>query len=134
MRTSLWSRISIGAALATTVVISVAAQAPARGGGAGGAQGRGGAPAQPAAPTVPQISRNPPVDQAAHDRGRAIWASHCVNCHGTQARGSETGPNIIRTKTVNFDRAAQTAGSVLGPFLKAGHPDRQRQGERVLHG
>ena len=121
MQTSLWSRISIGAALATTVVISVAAQAPARGGGAGGAQGRGGAPAQPAAPTVPQVSRTPPVDQAAHDRGRALWASHCVNCHGTQARGSETGPNIIRTKTVNYDRAA-AAGSVLGPYLKAGHP------------
>ena len=120
MRTRLWSTISIGAVLATAVV-SVAAQAPARGGGAGGAQGRGGAPAQPAAPTVPQISRNPPVDQAAHDRGRGLWASHCVNCHGTQARGSETGPNIIRTKTVNYDRAA-AAGSVLGPFLKAGHP------------
>jgi len=93
----------------------------AQGRGAGGAQGRGGAPAPPA-PTVPQIARNPAVDQAAHDRGRAIWASQCVNCHGTQARGSETGPNIIRTTTVNFDRSAQAAGSVLGPFLKKGHP------------
>jgi mono/diheme cytochrome c family protein len=45
-----------------------------------------------------------------------------VDCHGSQARGSETGPNIIRTKTVNFDRASFTPGSVLGPFLKAGHP------------
>jgi mono/diheme cytochrome c family protein len=71
---------------------------------------------------VPQITNRPPVDQAAHDRGRALWAMHCVTCHGTQARGSETGPNIIRTKTVNFDRSAQQAGSVLGPFLKAGHP------------
>ena len=25
-------------------------------------------------------------------------------------------------KTVNFDRSSQTPGSVLGPFLKAGHP------------
>ena len=62
------------------------------------------------------------VDPAAHDRGRALWATHCVDCHGPQARGSDTGPNIIRTKTVNFDRTAQQAGSVLGPFLKAGHP------------
>jgi mono/diheme cytochrome c family protein len=61
------------------------------------------------------------VDAAAHDRGRAIWARECIDCHGSQARGSEKGPNIIRTKTVNFDRSAETAGSVLGPFLKAGH-------------
>jgi mono/diheme cytochrome c family protein len=71
---------------------------------------------------VRQISRSPAVDQAAHDRGRALWASHCIDCHGSQARGSDTGPNIIRTKTVNFDRSAAEAGSVLGPFLKAGHP------------
>jgi mono/diheme cytochrome c family protein len=83
-------------------------------------QGGGAAPAQP--PAVRQISRSPVVDQAAHDRGRALWASHCIDCHGSQARGSDTGPNIIRTKTVNFDRSAAETGSVLKPFLKAGHP------------
>jgi mono/diheme cytochrome c family protein len=61
------------------------------------------------------------VDVAAHDRGRAIWASECINCHGTQARGSEAGPNIIRSRTVNYDRSSDRPGSVLGPFLKAGH-------------
>ena len=72
---------------------------------------------------VPQVPRTPPVDQAAHDRGRTLWALHCVGCHGTQARGSDSGgPNIIRTKTVNFDRMSFTPGSVLGAFLKAGHP------------
>jgi cytochrome c oxidase cbb3-type subunit 3 len=77
-------------------------------------------PARPDGAVV-QIPRTPVVDQAAHDRGRAIWARECVDCHGTQARGSDTGPNIIRTKTVNFDRSSPTPGSVLGPFLKAGH-------------
>jgi cytochrome c oxidase cbb3-type subunit 3 len=62
------------------------------------------------------------VDQAAHDRGRAIWASECINCHGSQARGSETGPNIIRSKTVNYDRFAERPGVPLGAFLKSGHP------------
>src|SRR6185503_8564541 len=71
-------------------------------------------------PPVRQISRAPAVDAAAHDRGRALWASHCIACHGSQARGTETGPNIIRTKTVNFDRSSFTPGSALGPFLKAG--------------
>ena len=73
-------------------------------------------------PAVEQISSRPPVDQAAHDRGRTFWASQCIDCHGSQARGSGIGPNIIRTKTVNFDRSSAKAGSVLGPFLKAGHP------------
>jgi cytochrome c oxidase cbb3-type subunit 3 len=84
--------------------------------------GRGGG-AAPAgqAPAVQQIPRSPAVDAAAHDRGRAIWARECIDCHGSQARGSETGPNIIRTKTVNYDRTSFTPGSVLGPFLKAGH-------------
>jgi mono/diheme cytochrome c family protein len=85
--------------------------------------------AQPAAQTPaarPPVGR-PVVDMAAHDRGRALWATHCIDCHGAQARGSDTGPNIIRTKTANFDRSAPQAGSVLGPFLKAGHPTQSRK-------
>lgn len=89
-------------------------------------QGRGGRGAQPAPP--PSIlGRLPAVDEAAHDKGRAIWAGECINCHGSQARGSEAGPNIIRTKTVNYDRFAERPGSVLGPFLKAGHPAQTRK-------
>ena len=72
-------------------------------------------------PAVRQVPRSPAVDAAAHDRGRALWAGDCIDCHGTQARGG-SGPNIIRTKTVNFDRSSFTPGSVLGPFLKKGHP------------
>ena len=93
-------------------------------------QGRGVAPVQP--PAVPQVSSRPVVDQAAHDRGRALWASHCIDCHGSQARGSDTGPNIIRTKTVNFDRSAAVAGSVLLPFLKAGHPTQSQKPSRTF--
>jgi copper ion binding protein len=85
------------------------------------------APPPPAAAAPrPPIGR-PVVDPAAHDRGRALWASHCIDCHGAQARGSDTGPNIIRTKTANYDRSAQQAGSVLGPFLKAGHPTQSKK-------
>ncbi len=122
MRIGVLRKVTIGIAVGLCAMAVLRAQEPAAGGGRGQAQGRGGgaAPAQP--PAVRQISRSPAVDQEAHDRGRALWASHCIDCHGSQARGSETGPNIIRTKTVNFDRTAADAGSVLGPFLKAGHP------------
>ena len=71
---------------------------------------------------VPQVPRTPPVDPAAHDRGRALWASHASTATGRRRAAPRPGPNIIRTKTVNFDRTSFTPGSVLGPFLKAGHP------------
>lgn len=106
----------IGVVLLRLVVVG--AQEPT--GRGRGASGRGGPADQ--APAARQIPRTPVVDPLANDRGRALWASHCIECHGSQARGSETGPNIIRTKTVNFDRSSFTPGNVLGPFLKAGHP------------
>src|SRR5687768_11320405 len=120
--------VSVGIVVGVCAAVVLGAQEPAagRGGGAGRGQGRGGAPpAQP--PAVAQVARSPVVDQAAQDRGRALWASHCIDCHGSQARGSDTGPNIIRTKVVNFDRSAAVAGTVLGPFLKAGHPTQSKK-------
>jgi mono/diheme cytochrome c family protein len=106
------SAIGIGAAVSARQAPPPAAQQPQ--------EIRVTIPAPPGGSVV-QVPRTPAVDQAAHDRGRAIWARECVDCHGGQARGSDTGPNIIRTKTVNFDRSSPTPGSVLGPFLKAGH-------------
>jgi len=130
MRSGLVQRVSMVLTLGVCAVALLTAQ-QGGGGGRGGAggpdQGRGGAPAPAQTPAVRQIPRSPVVDQAAHDRGRALWASHCIDCHGSQARGSDTGPNIIRTKTVNFDRMAEQAGSVLGPFLKAGHPTQSKK-------
>lgn len=109
--------------LAVVSAIAIGATVSARQAPTGGQQPQEIRVTIPARPdgSVAQIPRTPAVDQAAHDRGRAIWARECVDCHGTQARGSDTGPNIIRTKTVNFDRSSPTPGSVLAPFLKAGH-------------
>jgi cytochrome c553 len=58
------------------------------------------------------------VDSAAADRGRHVWAVECITCHGAQARGTDNGPNLIRSMVVLRDRF----GSQLGPFLKKGHP------------
>jgi mono/diheme cytochrome c family protein len=59
----------------------------------------------------------PFVDAALADRGRTVWAAECINCHGSQARGTENGPNLTRSLVVLRDRY----GSELGPFLKRGH-------------
>ena len=129
MRIVVRAGISIAAVVGVLAIGPAGAQEPPGGRGAPGGpgQGRGRGAPPPPGPTVRQIPRSPVVDQAAHDRGRALWAMHCIDCHGSQARGSETGPNIIRTKTANFDRTAADAGSVLGPFLKAGHPTQSKK-------
>lgn len=62
-------------------------------------------------------SDKPVVDSAAADRGRKVWAAECIDCHGTQARGGDKGPNLVRSVLVLRDRY----GSQLGPFLKKGH-------------
>jgi len=58
------------------------------------------------------------VDTTAADSGRKIWAAQCINCHGTQARGTDKGPNLIRSEMVLHDRY----GNEIGPFLRRGHP------------
>ena len=105
MRSTTFQKVSIAMAAALCAVTVLHARLPAAG----------------------QLTRTPVVDRAAHDRGRALWASHCIECHGSQARGSDAGPNIIRSRTVNYDRYAETPGGVLGPYLKAGHPAQTRK-------
>lgn len=113
--------------LSTVALLAQAPPAGGRGGRGGQAAGRGGA--QAAEPSgvhpitgLPLIGRSAQVDDAAADRGKVLWAANCITCHGTQARGSNTGPNLIRADTPNYDRYAAKAGDVLGPFLKKGHP------------
>jgi cytochrome c oxidase cbb3-type subunit 3 len=60
----------------------------------------------------------PKVDPAAADRGKKTYAAECISCHGTQARGTDKGANLVRSIVVLRDRY----GSTLGPFLKKGHP------------
>jgi cytochrome c oxidase cbb3-type subunit III len=58
------------------------------------------------------------VDNAIADRGRGIWATQCIGCHGTTARGTDKGANLIRSDMMWSDRY----GSDLMPFLQKGHP------------
>ena len=80
------------------------------------------AAAQGQRPTMPRAgvgpADRPVVDPEAADRGRRVWVSECITCHGAQARGTDTGPNLLRSLVVLRDRY----GSELGPFLKKGHP------------
>jgi cytochrome c oxidase cbb3-type subunit III len=90
------------------------------------ARGAAGAPATAtdaaARPARPRGGAGPDdkhiVDPAGAMRGRKTYASACIQCHGTQARGGQGGSNILRSSTLLHDRY----GNLLGPFLRKGHP------------
>jgi mono/diheme cytochrome c family protein len=119
MPNALFSRalvISSAVALATTVAVLAAQtpqkqQPPAGGGRAGAPQTRGLPPMGAGPKDVPLVE----IESA--ERGKKVWAAECINCHGTQARGTDNGPNVVRSLVVLRDRY----GSELGPFLKKGH-------------
>jgi cytochrome c2 len=128
--TRVWMKIAVALAIAMGA-IGVVAQTPPAGGGP--PAGRGAAPQAPAAttnpcgPTTPARgggmlagagpSDKPVVDPAAADRAKPVYAAECLTCHGTMARGTAKGPNLIRSLVVLRDRC----GSELGPFLKGAH-------------
>jgi mono/diheme cytochrome c family protein len=102
--------------LTATAVIGWSGQAPQRGQPAAPGAGRGQVPSGPR-PNVGAADRHR-VDSAAADRGRKIYAAECVTCHGPSARGTERGPNLVRSPIVLRDRY----GNSIGPILKKGHP------------
>src|SRR5262245_24116111 len=70
---------------------------------------------QPAADNPPE----PKVDQAAVERGQKMFVAQCGFCHGSNATGGQSGPDLIRSVLVMNDED----GKQLGEFLKAGRPD-----------
>jgi cytochrome c oxidase cbb3-type subunit 3 len=54
------------------------------------------------------------VDPAAADRGKRLYTQFCINCHGASAKGTEQGPDLIRSPLVLRDRL----GDQIGPALK----------------
>jgi mono/diheme cytochrome c family protein len=54
------------------------------------------------------------VDAAAAQRGRGIYSQRCADCHGAEAKGTDTGPDLMRSSLLMRDRL----GSELGLALK----------------
>src|SRR5881296_700736 len=67
-----------------------------------------------------QQALGPPGDTAAVERGRAVLSEQCGFCHGANARGGSSGPDLTRSALVQEDEN----GRQLGDFLRVGRPDR----------
>lgn len=52
-------------------------------------------------------------------QGEVRFAAQCGFCHGRDAAGGESGPDLTRSKLV----AEDTRGDKIGPFLLVGRPD-----------
>src|SRR6476620_3607827 len=99
-----------GLVAASMIAVALGAQEPqtppaGRGAGAGRGQnyppasrggGGGGGAAGPA--------DKPLVDFALADKGKDVWIAECVTCHGALARGTDTGPNLLRSVLFLRDR------------------------------
>src|SRR5262245_6959089 len=62
----------------------------------------------------------PRLNQAAVERGQQMFVAQCGFCHGSNATGGQSGPDLIRSVLVMDDED----GKQLGEFLKAGRPDK----------
>jgi mono/diheme cytochrome c family protein len=65
------------------------------------------------------ISRDVP-DAAAVDRGKTIFVAQCGFCHGSNANGGETGPDLIRSALALDDEG----GDKIGPVILNGRVDK----------
>jgi len=83
---------------------------PAAPAGRGGGRGGGGGGAFP---------QHPPADPAVVERGKALYGVHCNFCHGSDARGGEGGPNLLRSDLVLNDQH----GELITPVVQNGRGD-----------
>src|SRR5208282_2537353 len=102
------TKFLVPAILATLAIAQTPTQppapAPAGRGGRGGGGGGGFANAFP---------QHPPSDPAMVERGRALWGVNCNFCHGSDARGGEGGPNLLRSELVLNDMKGELIAPVV---------------------
>ena len=56
---------------------------------------------------------HPQADPAAVDRGKALYGVNCNFCHGSDARGGEGGPNLLRSELVLNDQHGELISKVV---------------------
>ncbi len=58
------------------------------------------------------------VDPSKSTHGAAIYSKDCARCHGADARGTASAPDLLRSTVVLHDRRENLLGRELAPYLK----------------
>ena len=82
------------------------------------AQGRA---MSPAATRPPQTAAAQAYPMEQVNAGRALFAAQCGFCHGRDAMGGETGPDLTRSELV----ASDVRGDKIMPVIKNGRPEKK---------
>lgn len=101
-------------------------QGPAGQGQGQGGQGQAGQPPRRAPGESPASGRRPPTlakqtySAAQIQAGQARFAAMCGFCHGRDALGGESGPDLTRSELV----ATDVRGNKLAPMIRTGRPEK----------
>ncbi|HEY1341794.1 MAG TPA: c-type cytochrome [Bryobacteraceae bacterium] len=69
--------------------------------------------------TLPAQNAPAPADAKTIENGQTVFRRDCAFCHGRDAGGGESGPDLTRSKLVGDD----VAGSTIAPVIRNGRPD-----------
>jgi cytochrome c oxidase cbb3-type subunit III len=69
---------------------------------------------------VGALSANAQSSQAMVERGQSLFQQNCAFCHGRDAAGGETGPDLTRSKLVGDDKE----GSAIAPVVRTGRANK----------
>jgi cytochrome c oxidase cbb3-type subunit 3 len=72
----------------------------------------------PATPAAPRPAKT--LDLETVERGQKIFQSNCSFCHGANAKGGESGPDLLRSVLVLDDEG----GNKIGVVIHEGRPDK----------
>ena len=67
-----------------------------------------------------QKGLSPAASPAVVERGQSLFSQDCAFCHGRDAGGGESGPDLTRSQLV----ASDVAGDRIGAVVRNGRPDK----------
>jgi len=76
--------------------------------------------AQAAKPSTRKAAAPAPPPSAAAERGKSLFARDCAFCHGRDAAGGETGPDLTRSRLVVRD----VEGDKIRAVVQNGRPEK----------
>jgi cytochrome c oxidase cbb3-type subunit 3 len=110
---------AVPAAFPTADAVSVRADLAAMDQGQAPAGGRG-AQASPASVPLPASASAQSYPPEQVRAGQPLFSAHCGFCHGRDAMGGETGPDLTRAASV----AADVHGNAIAPIVRSGRADK----------